>query len=272
MLNVQRSPPLESVTEEDKEGDREAISSLPNPILPADDTRDAELVGITESEPTPSEDLGQDMLPNKSAETMEPTQSTVETVEPAREATKEEIADEEIAEPEDSTEEQQIAKLEDSTAEERMPEPMDCAVASDETISMEEVATAVVQEGPQIFIQPASPTVEAAKETYIPLPLSPKGADTAQSTSVEGKQSNGNGATKMRNAGAPLESPKMSSSMGSPKKQESMNFLTAFWQKFIVGWLGGLIMRLCGGRRQALLLAVSAVVLVALAPALYLSV
>lgn len=254
----------------DKEDTVEEIASpLPSPTLPADDPRVAELVGITESESTPSGDLEQDLLADESTETMEPAQATVETVEPAREATKEEIAEEEIAEPELSSSATAVSDEPAST------EQVEAATGAMNTDSRASIIRAIGagDEGPQILIQPASPTVEEAEETCIPPPPPPfpKGADTAQSTSVEGKQSNGNGAMKMRNAAVPLERPQTSSSMGSPKKQESANFLTAFWQKFIVGWLGGLIMRLCGGRRQALL-AVSALVLVILAPALYLSV
>jgi hypothetical protein len=79
-----------------------------------------------------------------------------------------------------------------------------------------------------------------------------KSADTAKSTGIE--EENGRGQLKSRRQQSPerSERPLTPSSVHSAGKDaKSKNFLKAFWRVVFVDWIGGLLMRLCGGSRRA---------------------
>jgi hypothetical protein len=77
-----------------------------------------------------------------------------------------------------------------------------------------------------------------------------KPADTAKSTGIE--EENGRAQLKSRRQQSPerAERPLTPSSVRSAGKDaKSQNFLKAFWRVVFVDWIGGLIIRLCGGSR-----------------------
>jgi hypothetical protein len=77
-----------------------------------------------------------------------------------------------------------------------------------------------------------------------------KTADTAKSTGIE--EENGRAQLKSRRQQSPerSERPLTPSSVRSAGKDaKSQNFLKAFWRVVFVDWIGGLIIRLCGGSR-----------------------
>jgi len=125
------------------------------------------------------------------------------------------------------------------------------------------------EEGPNITIQPATPGSSMKTGATDP---SSKPIDTAKTTTIE----EGSGRTRLMSRKAPVpshERPLTPTSMHSAGKDaKSRNFLKAFWRVVFVEWIGGLIMRLCGGNRHYKLLAVFALVLITLAPAVYFSV
>jgi hypothetical protein len=101
-------------------------------------------------------------------------------------------------------------------------------------------------EGPNITVQPATPGGSSTKTDP-----SSKPVDTAKATAME--EENGRSQLKSRNK-QPVptaERPLTPSSMRSAGQDaKSKNFLKAFWRVVFVDWIGGLIMRLCGGRRH----------------------
>jgi hypothetical protein len=77
-----------------------------------------------------------------------------------------------------------------------------------------------------------------------------KPTDTAKSTGIEDE--NGHTQLKSRRQQSPerAERPLTPSSVRSAGKDaKSQNFLKAFWRVFFVDWIGGWIVRLCGGSR-----------------------
>lgn len=81
--------------------------------------------------------------------------------------------------------------------------------------------------------------------------LEPNNANMAISTSTD-ESINGIGSLRMRSAPSNINRSRTPDSIHPPKKNyESRNFLKAFWQTVFVGWIGGLIARLCGDRRHA---------------------
>jgi len=103
--------------------------------------------------------------------------------------------------------------------------------------------------GPQITVQPATPGSTLGKTTSID-PFH-KTADTAKTTAIETE--NGRPQMKSRKSTAPSpERPLTPTSLRSRNKEnvKSRNFLKAFWRVVFVEWIGGFIMKLCGGDRQ----------------------
>lgn len=130
------------------------------------------------------------------------------------------------------------------------------AASNDDTkaVDLEGEASAPVDraepDGPAILIHPA--TIDVTKKvdgTHTEEPIV-NGMDTAKSTSVETKTLNGNGKVKARPS-APSERPLSAGSIRSPASDKGdKNFLEVIWRTVFVGWIGGLITRICGpGRR-----------------------
>jgi hypothetical protein len=98
-------------------------------------------------------------------------------------------------------------------------------------------------EGPQIVIQPATPQAFTSE-------IFPKVTDAAKSTSFENEPSGGSN-IKIRNAPA-IDRSGTPTSLNSPKKdtESTQSIFEALWNLSFVQWIGGLITRLCGGRRR----------------------
>lgn len=113
----------------------------------------------------------------------------------------------------------------------------------------EEQAKEIVtpEEGPQITVQPATPgsSLRTTKTDPFNRPV-----DTAKATAIE--EENGRSQLTSRKPAAPSpERPLTPTSMRSGAKDaKSRNFLKAFWRVVFVEWIGGFIMRLCGGDRH----------------------
>lgn len=94
--------------------------------------------------------------------------------------------------------------------------------------------------------------------------------DTAKSTGIEDE----NGPTQLKSRRQPsperTERPTPPSSIRSAGKDaKSQNFLKAFWRVFFVDWIGGWIVRLCGGSRGRTILVLLAIVIAIAVPAFY---
>jgi hypothetical protein len=115
----------------------------------------------------------------------------------------------------------------------------------EQKLQIKEIVTP--EEGPQITVQPATPG--SSLKTINTDPFT-KPIDTAKASAIE--QENGRAQLTSRKQAAPSpERPLTPTSMRSAGKDaKSRNFLKAFWRVVFVEWIGGLIMRLCGGDRQ----------------------
>ena len=115
----------------------------------------------------------------------------------------------------------------------------------EQELRIKEIATP--EEGPLITVQPATPG--SSLKTTNTDPFS-KPIDTAKASAIETE--NGRSQLTSRKHAAPSpERPLTPTSMRSAGKDaKSRNFLKAFWRVVFVEWIGGLIMRLCGGDRQ----------------------
>lgn len=103
------------------------------------------------------------------------------------------------------------------------------------------------EEGPNITVQPATPGSSLKTTATDPFD---KPINTAKSSAIE--EQNGRSQLASRKPAAPSpERPLTPTSMRSAGKDaNSRNFLKAFWRVVFVEWIGGFIMRLCGGDRK----------------------
>ncbi|KAE9367435.1 hypothetical protein N431DRAFT_470868 [Stipitochalara longipes BDJ] len=151
-----------------------------------------------------------------------------------------------------------------SSEEVHVPSPETPLVVSDKQLGNEDEVREITTDGdsPNIIVQPATPA--ASKSEFVPKPL-----DTAKTTAIE--EENGRQVKSRKNPRSQSpERPITPSSMRSATRDtKSKNFLKAFWHVLFVDWIGGLIRALCGGRGGYTLLAVSAIVVVVIAPTLY---
>lgn len=109
--------------------------------------------------------------------------------------------------------------------------------------STREIVTPV--EGPNITIQPATPGSSLNSKRADPF-IKSIAVDTAKATAIE--EENGRTTLKSRKAPSPTtDRPRTPNSMRS--EPNSKNFLKVFLNLVFVEWIGGLIMRLCGGGR-----------------------
>jgi len=104
-----------------------------------------------------------------------------------------------------------------------------------------EIATP--EAGPRIMVQPATPSLSLQTNPV-------KAIDTAKATAIE-KENGRTQVTSRKSATPAPERPLTPSSIRSAGKDaKSRDFLKAFWRVVFVEWIGGFIMRLCGGDRQ----------------------
>ena len=104
-------------------------------------------------------------------------------------------------------------------------------------------------EGPNVVVTPATPGSSLKTRKSDPFENS-QSVDTAKASAIE--EENGRSQLKSRKQPSPVaERPLTPNSMRSGGKDaKSRNFLKAFWRVVFVEWIGGIIMRLCGGRRS----------------------
>jgi len=102
-------------------------------------------------------------------------------------------------------------------------------------------------EGPSINVLPATPGTSLKNRGGDPFD---RPANDAKTTAID--NDNGHSQIKSRKTVSPIpERPITPSSMRSAGKEaKSKNFLKAFLRLIFVDWIGGLIMRLCGGDRR----------------------
>jgi hypothetical protein len=105
------------------------------------------------------------------------------------------------------------------------------------------------EEGPNVMVTPATPSSSLKTSTSDPFNKSHP-VDTAKASAIE--EENGRSELKSRKQPSPAtERPLTPNSMRSGGKDaKNRNFLKAFWRVVFVEWIGGIIMRLCGGRRN----------------------
>jgi len=103
-------------------------------------------------------------------------------------------------------------------------------------------------EGPNIMVQPATPRGSSTK-TSVDDPFNT--AHGAKSSAIE-EESGRSQLTARKQYRAPTpDRPLTPSSMRSASKEaESRNILKTFFRVVFVNWIGGLVMRLCGGRSR----------------------
>ena len=103
------------------------------------------------------------------------------------------------------------------------------------------------EEGPQITVQPATPG--SSLKTAATNPFN-KPIDTAKASAIEAE----NGRSQLISRKPPASSPERSitptSMRSAGNDPKSRNFLKVFWRVVFVEWIGGIIMRLCGGDRH----------------------
>ncbi|KAI9047923.1 hypothetical protein LZ554_007725 [Drepanopeziza brunnea f. sp. 'monogermtubi'] len=128
-----------------------------------------------------------------------------------------------------------------------------------------EVQAITTTGGPNILVEPATPAASTALSNPMdqpgvnqPLAQSAKPVeqpiDTAKTTAIEGKNGSGKLTSRKQPPSPVPERPITPSSLHSAGKDAgSRNFLKAFWRVVFVDWIGGLIVRLCGGNRRKLL-------------------
>lgn len=103
------------------------------------------------------------------------------------------------------------------------------------------------EEGPQITLQPATPG--SSLKTTATDPLN-RPIDTAKGTAID-EENDRSQLTSRKPAPPSPERPLTPTSMRSAGKDtKSKSFLKAFWRVVFVEWIGGFIMRLCGGNRH----------------------
>lgn len=239
--NEARSPSLLSIQEE--HGDHEELPALPKSIThpkSEPDLRDA----TTKDERETSVEVHEVAVESPPAHSSEPFQTQVE---------------EQVGEPHISP--GQIA-LPDT------PFSVDDSKQLDsEDGSPQEIVNPV--NGPSITVQPSTPGTSMMDRGSDPFERS---IDIAKTTAIEEENGrNGHAQLTSRKTTSPVpDRPLTPASLRSaPKDAESKNFLKAFLNLVFVEWIGGFIMRLCGGRHT--LLAIFALLVITVAPALYLS-
>ena len=233
LLNTDRSPSLKSIPEDAEEGYREnVLSAFPegtNLNLTNGEPHNNEI--IIEEEESPVQDTG-----NPTVDVQEVSETP----------------------PNYKLEPTEIAPFNDNPTMDGSymePEPARLPVApfileDDGKVGEQEPLTKEIvtpNDSPNITVQPATPGSSLMTPTTDPFS---EPIDTAKSTAIEQE----NGRTKMISRKQPAPSPERSltptSMRSAGKDAKSRNFLKAFWRVVFVEWIGGFIMRLCGGDRQ----------------------
>jgi hypothetical protein len=229
-LSQERSPSLDSIPEAGEEGYREEVL----PPLP-----EGTCLTLNNGEPHLSQGSSEDEeLPVQKAE-RKPSIDVQEVPETAT-----------SLEPESAqtTTNSDKPKLDGSYMEPepaKMPATPNSKQLGDQEEQVKEIVTP--EEGPHITVQPATPG--SSLKTTATDPFN-KPIDTAKATAIE--EENDRSQLTSRKLAAPSpERPLTPTSMRSAGKDaKSRNFLKAFWRVVFVEWIGGFIMRLCGGDRH----------------------
>ncbi|KAJ5039062.1 uncharacterized protein L3040_006732 [Drepanopeziza brunnea f. sp. 'multigermtubi'] len=128
-----------------------------------------------------------------------------------------------------------------------------------------EVQAITTTGGPNILVEPATPAASTALPNPMDQPVDnqplaqpakpvEQPIDTAKTSAIEDKNGSGKLISRKQPPSPVPERPITPSSLRSVNKDAgSRNFLKAFWRVVFVDWIGGLIVRLCGGNRRKLL-------------------
>jgi hypothetical protein len=103
------------------------------------------------------------------------------------------------------------------------------------------------EEGPQITVQPATPGSSLKTTTTNPFE---KPVNAAKSSALEEQTGRSQLASRKPAAPSPERPLTPTSIRSAGKDVKSRNFLKAFWRVVFVEWIGGFIIRLCGGDRK----------------------
>jgi len=119
------------------------------------------------------------------------------------------------------------------------------------------------QGAPHINVLPATPGTSLNNRAS-------QSTDTAKASALERDTDSGKLTSRKHKSPTPDRPLTPNSVRSAGKDPKSKNFLKAFLHLVFVDWIGGLIMRICGGGRDTLL-AMTALLFVTIAPALYFS-
>ncbi|KAI9742600.1 MAG: hypothetical protein M1818_003741 [Claussenomyces sp. TS43310] len=248
ILDVQRSPSLHQITEEYQEPPGELL--LPGAGT-VDDVREAEVLDLRG---TSTGDLVVQPLP-QGAE----TDAKLEVVDAQAAAEEEESHPQASAESVTLPEQDEPAPTEAENSVESAINPgmlahtkQDTPVVRDDDYAALEGATGVQKstkdDGPGIFVQPAD-TSDGSSDPR------ESGAEeaAARTGEVSSAEDGTNGYSEVRNRKvARTERPVTPATVPSPlQKEHAHGFLAALWQTVFVEWIGSLLRRICGSRRQA---------------------
>jgi hypothetical protein len=237
----QISPSLDSITEENDEL-QETLVSMSNDVPNVEETSsEFQLRNISKAEKTPAKKT-------EGSPSAEVPQGSGEPELTSREQREEETtATEEISSQvkEVGPESPPPAPVEPTlNAIPRVPSRITPLVVGDGQLGHDEEDVQEIitgSEQPNITVQPATPA--ALKTAFIPQPL-----DEAKSTAIAEENGRQVKSRKKPRSQSP-ERPITPSSMRSATRDtKSKNLLQAFWHVVFVGWIGGFIRALCGGR------------------------
>lgn len=231
--HVDRSPSLDSIQEE--HGHREELlSELPKAMTPPNNVPDFE--GVGNSSNTNGISAENERKTSVDVQEVGPESPPNGVVEPAAGEA------EEHTDAEGVTQMPSIPNIEDIKPKEPAPFVEDSGPVDDKT--PREIVSP--EEGPNIMVSPATPGSSLNTKKSDPFDQ-PAKVDTAKASAIEEE----NGRTNLKSRKPIVERPITPTSMRSQGKDaKSKNFLKAYLHLFFVEWIGGLIMRLCGGGRH----------------------
>jgi hypothetical protein len=228
-----RSPTLDSIPEE--HGHREELlSELPKAMSPPNSVPDFEGVG------NPSDANGTSAKDER--------ETSVEVQEVGAETPPLGVVEPAVGEPEEHTDAEGVTQM-PSIPDIEDIKPKEPAPFVDDSVPVDDESPRGIvspDEGPNIMVSPATPgsSLNTKKSDPFDEPIK---VDTAKATAIEEE----NGRTNLKSRKPPADRPITPTSMRSQGQDaKSKNFLKAYLHLFFVEWIGGLIMRLCGGGRH----------------------
>jgi hypothetical protein len=103
---------------------------------------------------------------------------------------------------------------------------------------------------PDIILSPATPSSSLKNRPSNKPDSGPTSLDTGKTTSIFAEESNNSNLKSRKATASPIPERPLTPSSMRAKDPKSRTFLRAFWHVVFVEWIGGFIMRLCGGNRN----------------------